>query len=236
MDKVQVARSNSANVRELLRRHPRVVAVEVGEDVLSFDRGDWPRQVRVGDLRPLRGLIELADNNPLVCADFCSVPSAAATLASIALGPLAAAGMLTDSPTFICNADIPTDEVELLLKDLGWDGGVVCHTEPADTGGVIAATAMASIRTPDDLQEIDDLYEERFGRSFFVHRNEVDTWDPALVLGTPNAVYRLRIGVDQPDSLLTIRVMADPEGKAGAGQVVHAMNVMSGFEESLGLV
>jgi N-acetyl-gamma-glutamylphosphate reductase len=29
--------------------------------------------------------------------------------------------------------------------------------------------------------------------------------------------------------------MADRDGKAGAAQVVHALNVMCGFEESLGI-
>jgi N-acetyl-gamma-glutamylphosphate reductase len=36
-------------------------------------------------------------------------------------------------------------------------------------------------------------------------------------------------------SLLTVQVMIDRNGKGGAAQVVHAFNVMNGFEESLGI-
>jgi N-acetyl-gamma-glutamylphosphate reductase len=101
--------------------------------------------------------------------------------------------------------------------------------------GVVVATVIAAIQTPPRLQDIDDLYEERFGRSFFVQRQDSGDWDVKLVLGTQNAVYRLRIAPDEPQSLLTIQVMADENGKCGAGALVHAMNVMAGFEESLGL-
>ena len=55
------------------------------------------------------------------------------------------------------------------------------------------------------------------------------------VRGKPFAVYRLRFAPDESKSLLTVQVMADSRGKCGAGQVVHALNVMCGFEESLGV-
>ena len=56
------------------------------------------------------------------------------------------------------------------------------------------------------------------------------------VLGRPEARYRLTLAPDSPHSLLTIRVLADFNGKVGASQVIHAMNVMCGFEESLGIL
>jgi N-acetyl-gamma-glutamylphosphate reductase len=48
-------------------------------------------------------------------------------------------------------------------------------------------------------------------------------------------VYRLRVTPNDNASLLTIQVLADRDGKCGAAQVVHMMNVMAGFEETLGL-
>jgi N-acetyl-gamma-glutamylphosphate reductase len=56
-----------------------------------------------------------------------------------------------------------------------------------------------------------------------------------LVAGKPFSAYRLRVVPDEPNSLLTVRLLSDPLGKCGAAQVVHAMNVMCGFEESLGI-
>jgi N-acetyl-gamma-glutamylphosphate reductase len=181
------------------------------------------------------GLVELVDNNPLVCAEVASVPSAAGTLALIALGPLASAGILVEPPTFLVSIPAVETDIQAALATEHWQQGATVHVEVKDLDGVAAATAMAVIATPDDLSEIDDLYEERFARSFFVEREEHLPWDPALVRQTPRAVYKLAITPDAPHSLMTINVMADLEGKCGACQIVHAMNVMCGFEEGLGI-
>lgn len=234
---IELATSADPQVRAMLARHPRVAKVAPGDrDALAFRMGPWERRVVVGGSRePHYGLMELMDNNPVVCADVVSVPSPASTLALIALGPLAAAGMLVESPTFLLNAEADEDELDAALATAGWSGGVAFHAEAMDFDGVLAGTAIAAIHTPEDLDDIDALYDERFGRSFFVRRDEESEWDARLVKGAPWALYRLRIAPDAPHSLLTIRVMADAEGKAGAAQLVHAMNVMAGYEESLGI-
>jgi N-acetyl-gamma-glutamylphosphate reductase len=224
-------------VLKLLLQHPRICRASLSETSgTRFWQGDWEREICVGDpTAEVFGLVELTDNNPIVCASRVSVPTAASTLALIAIGPLVEAGILTDSPTIVTNAPADDQEIEASLATCGWNDGAALHVEPVNLQGVVTATVMAAIRTPDDLDDIDALYEERFGRSFFVRRDEDSEWDPDVVRGTPYAVYRLRIAPDSPDSLLTIRVMADQNGKAGATQVVHAMNVMAGFEESLGI-
>ena len=104
-----------------------------------------------------------------------------------------------------------------------------------DFGTVVAATVISAIQTPDRLEDLDDLYEEAFGRSFFVRRDEASEWDVKLVKSKPHSLYRMRISPDKPQSLLTVQVMADKDGKCGAAQVVHCMNVMAGFEETLGI-
>jgi len=234
---IDLAQSADPVVRAILAVHPKVGAVGEGNATgVAFDQGVWSREVLVGEPSGvLYGLVELMDNNPIVCADRMSVPSPGATLALIALGPLAAAGLIADSPTVIVNVESDEETVAAALAGAGWTGGAFVHWEPVDLEGVVAATIMVAVQTPEDLDEIDEQYEERFGRSFFVRRDEDSEWDASLVRGTPYALYRLRISPDQPQSLLTVRVMADLNGKAGATQVVHAMNVMCGFEESLGI-
>jgi hypothetical protein len=234
---IDLARTAIPEVAELLRRHLKVSVVEVAPVAgIQFRQGTWDREVVRGDASAeLYGLVELMDNNPLVCADRASIPTPAGVLAAIALGPLAIAGLLTEAPTILANVDDDPALIEALLARDGWTQGVVLSTEGIPLDGVFAATAIAAIQTPDRLQDIDDLYEERFGRSFFVHRDEESPWDIQLIKGRQGAAYRLRIAADEPQSLLTIQVMADSNGKCGAGGLVHAMNVMAGFEESLGL-
>ena len=53
---------------------------------LCIDQDGWSRQIVVGDASiEAGGLVELADNNPMVCADIVGVPGPVATLALIAL-------------------------------------------------------------------------------------------------------------------------------------------------------
>lgn len=232
-----LAASRDPAVVRLLARHPYVDLTHGGpERGVAFVQDDWDRRVYVGRMEEdQRGILEIMDNNPLVCADRMSVPSAGATLALIALGPLASGGLIADSPTIVTTEWLDEAEIAALMEPLGWFEGSYVHTEPQDLGSAVAATVMVAIRTPDDLDDIDALFEERYGRTFFVRRDETSEWDPSLVVGKPFGLYRLRIAPDEGTSLLTVRVLADRDGKAGAGQVVHAMNVMAGFEESLGL-
>jgi len=234
---IDVAATSDPELRELLSVHPRVGEVQAGESLgIEFKVGNWRRQVVAGkaDLA-LAGLVELMDNNPMVCADQMSVPDPLSTLALIALGPIAWAGIVLEAPTIIASFEGNPVSVEAFLGTAGWTGGATLHTEIKSLGTVLAATAMAVISTPDVWSDIDDLYEERYGRSFFVRRDENSEWDPSLVSNQSHAVYRMRYTPGEERSLLTIQVLADSNGKCGRAQLVHAMNVMAGFEESLGI-
>lgn len=223
----------------LLADHPRVEILDgpaTPGDGLQFEQGAWRRELLVGDpTLEVSGLVELMDNNPMVCADRVSVPDAAGTLALIALGPLVRAGLLREPPVVQTNVGTNAEALGAWLATAGWTDGGIVEPVPAELGGVDALTALAVIPTPEDWSEIDGLYDEAFARSFFVGREDAAEWHVRLVQGTPRAVYRLAMTPDEPDSLLRIQVMADHHGKCGAAQVVHAMNVMAGFEESLGL-
>jgi N-acetyl-gamma-glutamylphosphate reductase len=237
LDMIEHAASSDPTVRELLARHPRVAKVVEGiHPGIDFNVGGWSRSVYIANPEvEQHGLVELMDNNPLVCADTLSVPSPAATMALIALGPLAAASLITERPTFITNAVTEEEDIARSLATTGWDEGVTLVVDPHELDGVVMGSAMAVIAEPEDWDDIDSLYEERFGRSFFVRREEEADWQPSLVKGHPHAVFSLRYTPGEGTGLLTIRVLADRPGKAGAAQLVHAMNVMCGLEESLGI-
>lgn len=234
---IDLASSGDPILLRSLEAHPRVAKVAASEFMgIEFEIGPWKRKVWLD--RPeleVAGLVELIDNNPMVCADEMSIPDPVSTLALVALGPIAWAGMILERPTMISSVETDEDRLDAFLKTAGWEDGATFHVESRDLGSVIAVTAIAAITTPADWSEIDEVYEERFGRSFFVRRDEDSEWDPSLVADKPFAAYRLRYTPGDDSSLLTIQVLADKHGKCGPAQAVHAMNVMAGFEESLGV-
>jgi len=155
-------------------------------------------------------------------------------LALIAFGPLIRNGILVEAPAGMISFECSSESIDRALADMGWKNGATVTAVPSLPGDAVAGFFTAIVQTPSELSELDDLYSEIYGSSFFVRRNEDSSWDPSRVAGRPYALYGLSVAPEQPRSLLTIRVMADRNGKCGAAQVVHAMNVMCGWEESLG--
>ena len=236
MNVLRVRCADDPGLKARLSSHPCVeLDPNPSSAALEFDQGHWHRTLEVGAQTGLRGLVELMDNNPLVCADSFSVPDPGATLALIAFGPLVRAGLIVERPSLVASFDLDADLIDNYLADAAWELGVSSHFEDQPIGSVVALNAFALIETPQNMDDVDALYEEAFGRSFYVRRMEEGDWDIDLVEGKAHAAYRLRVTQGDPHSLLTIQVMADREGKIGAGQIVHAMNVMAGFEESLGV-
>lgn len=232
---IDVVPPRDPKLASYLARHPGVrLTDEPPRDGLCFRQGPWERWAWSGrpDVRPF-GLVELMDNNPLVCADQASAPDAAGTLALIALGPAIKAGLLAAAPALITNAPVDSGLLEQALASENWTGGAVLSAEERDLGSVYALTALIEVRDVEDPAEIEGLYEECFGRSFFVRR--VEEWHTGLVAGQPHAVYRLALTDEGDPALLRVQAMADRDGKCGAAQLVHLMNVMAGFEESSGL-
>lgn len=226
---------------KLLLQHTQVKLdpnlVPIPDHALTFTENSEVRGILVGESNhPLHGLVEIMDNNPLVCAQTMSVPSPSATLALIAIAPLLRAGLINDEPVFQSNMSAPEDEliadhnIEPLLYEPVWD------EVDLDTKGIAALNALVPV-LPSRRDDIADLYHEAYGRSFFVRLIQAGDWDTSLVAGTQIAALRVADDADDPQTeLVRIRVMAEPNGKCGAGQVVHAMNVMCGFEEHLGVI
>ncbi len=203
---------------------------------LNFVQGAHDRHVGV-DITTSRvlGLVELIDNNPLVCTDAFGIPDPANTLALIALGPLAEAGLILEPPALLTNQEVHKGKLRKHLANAGCRTEVTLATQTTAVADLAICTAICAIRTPENPGDVDGLYEERYGKSFFVRACDSSDWEPQMVLGKPYALYSLRLTLGDADSLLTIQVMADVNGKCGAAQYVHAMNVMAGFEETIGL-
>lgn len=222
----------------LLAGHPEVRLLDerAPDHRVLVDQDGWSRELRVGDADvEVSGLIELMDNNPLVCADVASVPGPASTLALIAFGPLVRAGLMLEAPVMQVGGVVRDDGVDAFLSRFEWSEGAVVSFGEESFGGCVAAVAVAVVATPDDWGSIDELYRESFAHSFYVRELSTQAWDTSLVAGTPFAGYRLAYTPGDETSLLTVQVMADGDGKCGAAQTVHALNVMCGFEECLGV-
>lgn len=224
---IEVSCPERPMLRALLRAHPQVELLPEPTSRLQWRQGERQREVLDDALAcDLRGLVEIVDNNPMVCADRFAVPGPAATLALIALAPLARAGILVGPPSVAAAGALEErPAIQALLADLGFvDGLSTQATEASGRCDVVAAIQPAS------FGDLEALFEEAYGRSFYV-RLVHDARD-ADVSGRPYAACSVH--AEAPDRL-RISVAADPEGKGGAAQLVHAMNVMAGFEEDLGI-
>lgn len=217
----------------LLEKHPAGAEL-CPNPTFTFDRGDWPRSVVTGETEAaLTGLIELADNNPFVCAEKVSTPSPLSTLALIALGPLIRAGLPTEEIMLQSSRAMAAPDLGFLLDQEGINQSVTLALDDEDLGTVIALNALVPIPEMDDWSLLDALFEESYGRSFYVR--PAGEWNASEVASRPWAVYDLRITPGEGSGLLTVRVMADLRGKAGECQMIHTMNVMAGYEEHLGI-
>ncbi len=231
-------RAGSADpaISALLSKHPMVTATLENEcKGIEFET-NRRRSVTSPDGSELGGVVELMDNNPLVCADTAWVPSAGGTLVALALGPLLEAGLVVEPPAVLLSFEEDESGVQTGLKSVGYTGDFAFNCENHDLGTVRGAYCIAKIANPQSFDELDDIFDERYGRSFFVRRTENEPWVKELVEGKPWACFRLELTEGESESLLAIHIMADINGKAGAAQYIHTMNVMCGFEESLGLV
>jgi len=222
-----------------LAGHPHIsnVTVEPEQTAVAFDGKNGQRIIHFDSPElEVAGVVELMDNNPLVCGYEVSLPSEPYVLPVLAIAPLIQADLLADEPAIHTNLDGEAETLERWLRAHGGTHDVIFSFEPIDLDGVVATTVFAPIKKLDDPSELDQLFAEKYERSFFVRRDETSDWDTSLVKGHPTARFRLRLSVGEDRDLLTIQLMADQARKLGWGRFLHAFNVMNGFEESLGII
>ena len=229
---VQVIAQGQGELKRLLELHPFVsLASFVESDRMLLEFGAHAeRRVTIGDARaPLYGLTELMDNNPLVCADFASVTSAAGSLALITLGPLAKAEMLINRPAIAYNFEVSDlDEVDAALATEGWlDGAAIAGMD--EYSEILAAEAIAEIPSSVTEGDLADLFDECFGRSFFVRSGK------GVGQGDAHAVFSFGVEPYLETTMFKCVAQSSAAGKCGAAGLVHMFNVMSGYEESLGI-
>lgn len=216
----------------MLQRHPHIAAVTSGSQDLAFGR----RSVSHGTDGEVSGIVEIMDNNPLVCAQAASTPGLCGTLASLALGPILISGLVVEPPVVLFSFEEDEQDVLRALEALDYKEGATMGSDPHDLGSVRGIYCVAKIRNLADFSELDAIYAERYEKSFFMRLATFEEWNVELVKGQAFAAYRLELTVGEEESLLSIHVMGDISGRIGDAGLIHMMNVMCGFEESLGLV
>lgn len=227
----------TATLRALLERHPGVdLGVWVPSDRLGmrFLEGGMEREVLQGCVASdgTYGLIELMDNNPLVCAKHGSIPGALATLGLTCLGPLARAEMLAGTPNVAPSFEDDGAELAAALQLEGFSGAVQVTPSTGERRGLLSVRCTVPLRSR-SLAEVEELFSELYGRSFFLRPAKVLADNQ--ILGTPFATYSFDAALLESQGVLEIRAAADADGKCGAAQMVHMFNVMAGYEEDLGL-
>lgn len=208
---------------QMLGRHPRLLPPQPGSlCALEFGLGGYRRSVVVGFRKGCSpGVIELFDNNPIVCAETVCVPTPLATLALLAVDPLSKAGLVAGSTPIACSSSCLAEEIEPFLEALGDRVSVVCSSGlPVDEGRLAVELRLSISLRSGELREI---YDEAYGRSMLVMR--------------AGAIHPLAASytVTQHEHGPIVRFESPVDGKAGAAQVVQALNVMAGFEDSLGI-
>lgn len=211
------------NLAAAFSLHPLVEVVQ-GEPetgAASWSQGDWRRSLAIGAPAEVRGLIETMDNNPMVCCDRFSVPGPMATLALLALAPAARAGIVA-SPPRLSLSHPPEPSMTEFLSEAGVPSW---HAQAGAGGALCRASARFALPPGCSKDEVGAAFGECYDRAFFVRIEEGDPTGLALAF--------VRLEFEAGD--LIVSAAADPLGKAGPAQCVHAFNVMCGFVESLGV-
>lgn len=187
------------------------------------------------------GLSELFRKKIVRGATKVIVPGSIAAVSLISLFPLASHLMLDGNIEI--NVITPTDistpqrieeseyEIREVLRQvqLGYNGNVNINYKPAENS-LRAIVVDIDIPCQSDLSMIRELYESTYSDHNFtfltseeVHHNEVE--------GTDKCVIHL----SKNDNILHIHSVADCRMRGGAGDAVHALNLLFGLQEKTGL-
>lgn len=213
-----------------------------GLRVIDMSHGEIPR----AESETAYGLSELNRRRLVREARKVVVPRSIAAVALIALIPLAENSMLRDGFTLEveCPDDIAVDaklraaedEIrywlsviqpefngQVSLRHVGRSG------EEADSVRGVRIAGLLPVRS--DLTLVRQLYCERYDDHNFTFCGDFDM-SFRQVEGTDKCLLQVR---QAPEGLLRVEAIADSRLRGGAGDAVHAMNLMFGLCETTGL-
>lgn len=117
--KIDRASSKNPAIRELLNQHPQVGLVSEGNEWLEFEVDSWNRKIYVDENCGSKGILELIDNNPLLCADEFLLTGKSHLLSTLAFAPLDRVALgytvetVIDQPsTYFCRINLK-NEIEV---------------------------------------------------------------------------------------------------------------------------
>lgn len=216
-----------APVASLLRHHPRIEKVIVADSpIVRFTTRGWKRELHIGNSQCyVRGVPELIDNNPIVCCDEFSLPSPFAHALSLVAGPMSLSGIPTLVQAVASNLSSNNESDKAFLEDIYLD---TTRTLLTDRAGTESDILEAVLRIPEDihLEEIIAIFRQRYDGAFLISGES---------LPFPGATFSLaKWNLDE--GTFTVRIDSPVNGKFGAAGQVHALNVMMGYDEGLGLL
>lgn len=226
---ITIQSSGDPKFEELIQNHPRFDYREGLPDRIEFDS----RMILLsGDPVEPFGLIELMDNNPLVCANVASLPPSDATLMLMALGPMFRAGLPIEPPVFRTTAPKSSSS---LTKWLDTPNEIPVDYESVEPSDWLFGHAICLVKNVVDWREIDNLYADSYDRTFYVSVVPDIRTEVKKNQFSPNGFVQLTMTPGEDESLISIHVAGHKNGKCGACQKLQMLNIMCGLEEFLGI-
>jgi hypothetical protein len=221
---------------DLVKAHPRVERSQPHSPyALEFTQSGRNRRITIGCKPQLQlGIVEIVDNNPLICADEVWLPRPSSTLVLLAAMPWVRAGLLRSIRSV--EIESPTEKPEVLqcLNAIGVDGEIEVIPRTHCLQEVLEVSVLMTMKLGLRSDEVEEVFNSIYGNSFFV-RSFSDRDRTNQVHNTAIAGYTWNLVETQGVQEIAVIIAADRNGKCGASQIVHTMNVMAGYEESLGI-
>ncbi len=183
------------------------------------------------------GICEL-NRKPMVRgARMVHIPDPRAQLVSLALLPLAKSLLLSDGIKIEAqwpegtNPAAWTADVDTAIRELqsSWQSTMALTEQASDSK---TSNVTVTVPTKVALTQIQGLYADFYEDHNFVHLFPTAATTPH-VLNTMKCLINLSDGAD--GASVRIHAMLDPMVKGGAGNAVHAMNLLFGLQETTGL-
>lgn len=207
--------------------------------VIDMSHGPVP----VADSERVYALSEINRKTLVHGAHRAVVPRSISGISLLALLPLAEHMMLPQQIELKVTApaditvneklEMASREIEYWLSQLqtSFDGSVKLTTE-TQTDSARGIRVEANVPLKSDIEMVKQMYEERFSDHTLTYVCDFPM-DYKQVEGTDKCI--IRVSADKEPEKLKVEAVADCRMRGGAGDAVHAMNLMFGLIETTGL-